>query len=47
MYGCGEGFAVYMKDGDKVVGLGLTNSSKFVTDKDGQVGLCALTVQQW
>ena len=31
IYGCGEGFAVCMKDGDKVVGLGLTNSNKFVT----------------
>ena len=39
IYGCGEGFAVCMKDGDKVVGLGLTNSGKFVTDKDGQVSL--------
>ena len=47
-YGCGEGFAVCMKDGDKIVRLGLTkskftlgltNSSKFVTDKDGQVSL--------
>ena len=39
IYGCGEGFAVCMKDGDKVVGLGLANSSKFVTDKDGQISL--------
>ena len=39
IYECGEGFAVCMKDGDKVVGLGLANSSKFVTDKDGQVSL--------
>ena len=31
IYGCGEGFAVCMKDGDKVVRLGLSNSNKFVT----------------
>ena len=31
IYGCGEGFAVCMKDGDKIVGLGLTNSSKQVS----------------
>lgn len=36
---CGEEYAVCMKDGATIVGLGLANSSKFVTDKDGQVNI--------
>lgn len=37
--GCGEGYVVCMKDGNQTIGLGFANSSKFVTNKDGQVSL--------
>ena len=36
---CGEGYAVCMRDRNQIIGLGFANSSKFVTDKDGQVSL--------